>query len=177
MRKKDGFTILELVIVIVVLGVMAAIVVPNFLGYLPKYRLRSATRDLYSNLYLAKISAIKNNASWAIVFNASGGEYEVCSGKGADNSWGGTDNEVVKKVVFSDYGSGVTYGNGCADTPIGSTFGNDFITYSSPKNVAVLNSKGTSNGGYVYLTNSTNTSCYGVGTRSSGVVRLLEWPW
>lgn len=176
-RKKDGFTLVELLVVIALIGIVAAIGIPNLISWLPKYRLQSAARDLYSNLYLAKVAAIRSNVSWAIVFNAAAGEYQVCSGKGADNSWGGSDNVVVKKVVLSAYGSGVTFGSGCADTPIGSTFGSDFITYSSPRNVAVLNSKGTSNGGYVYLTNSTDASCYGVGTRSSGIIRLLKWPW
>ena len=156
------------------MGVMAAIAVPNFLSWLPEVRLKSAARDLYSNLQLAKIGAIASNKKWAIVFNADAGMYEVCSGKGPDNSWGGI-NEVVKKVVLSDYGSGVTFGRGSAADPIGGTFGNDFITYSSPKNVVVMNSRGTGNSGYVYLANSSNLSCYGVGTRSSGVVILRRW--
>ncbi|MFH1991002.1 MAG: GspH/FimT family pseudopilin [Pseudomonadota bacterium] len=175
MRKQAGFTLLELLVVIAVIGIMAAIAVPNFLGYLPKYRLRSAARDLYSNLHLVKMSAIKSNASWAIVFNVDAGTYQVCSGKGADNSWGGA-NVVEKTVALSDYGNSVTYGNGCAASPVGSTFGNG-VTYSSPTDVAVLNSRGTSNGGYVYLTDMTAASCIAVGTRSSGVIRLLKWPW
>ncbi len=174
MRRKDGFTIMELIIVIAVIGIMSAIAVPNFLSWLPQYRLKSAARDLYSNLQRAKIGAIKSNKKWAIVFNADARTYEVCSGKGPDNSWGGT-NDVVKKVILSDYGSGVTFGKGRATDPIGGTFGNDFITYSSPKNVVVMNSRGTGNSGYVYLTNSSNISCYGVGTRSSGVVILRRW--
>ena len=176
MCREDGFTIIEIVIVIVVIGIMAAVGVPNFLNWLPKYRLQSAARDLYSNLYLAKINAIKSNASWAIVFNVNAGTYQVCSEKGPDNSWGGTDNEVIKKVVLSDYGSSVTYGKGSAAKPVATTFGNG-VTYSSPNDVAVLNSRGTSNSGYVYLTNSTNTSCIAVGTSFSGIVRLVEWPW
>ena len=176
MRRKDGFTIIELIIVIVVIGIMAAVGIPNFLNWLPKYRLQSAARDLYSNIYLAKINAIKNNTSWAIVFDVNAGTYQVCSGKGPDSSWGGTDNEVIKKVVLSDYGSSVTYGNGCATKPVATTFGN-WVTYSSPRDVAVLNSRGMSNSGYVYLTNSTNTSCIAVGTSFSGIVRMVEWPW
>jgi len=175
MRKQDGFTIIELIIVIAVIGIMTAIAVPDFLSWLPQYRLQSAARDLYSNLYLAKIGAIKNNTSWAVVFNVSAGMYEVCSGKGPDNSWGGI-NEVVKKVVLSDYGSGVTFGRGSAAKPVATTFGNG-VTYSSPKDVAVLNSRGTSNSGYVYLTNSTNIACLAVGSSSSGVVKFIEWPW
>jgi len=174
MRKQDGFTIIELIIVIAVIGIMAAIAVPNFLSYLPDVRLKSAARDLYSNLQQVKIGAIKSNKKWAIVFNADARMYEVCSGKGPDNSWGGT-NDVVKKVILSDYGSGVTFGKGSATDPIGGTFGNDFITYSSPRNVVVMNSRGTGNSGYVYLTNASNISCYGVGTRSSGVVILRRW--
>ena len=174
MRKQDGFTIIELIIVIVVIGIMTAIAVPDFLSYLPDARLKRAVRDLYSNLQRAKIGAIKSNNKWAIVFNADAGMYEVCSGKGPDNTWGGT-NDVVKKVILSDYGSGVTFGRGSAVYPIGGTFGNDFITYSSPKNVVVVNSRGTGNSGYVYLTNASNISCYGVGTRSSGVVILRRW--
>ncbi|MEE8430495.1 MAG: GspH/FimT family pseudopilin [Candidatus Desulfatibia sp.] len=175
MRKQDGFTIVELIIVIAVMGIMAAIAVPNFMSYLPDARLKSAARDLYSNLRRAKIGAIKSNKKWAIVFNADAGTYEVCSGKGPDNSWRGTDNDVVKKVILSDYGSGVTFGRGSATDPIGGTFGNDFITYSSPRNVVVMNSRGTGNSGYVYLTNASNISSYGVGTRSSGVVILRRW--
>ena len=63
MYKKDGFTIIEIIIVIAVLGILVAIGVPNFLNWLPKYRLQSAARDLYSNMYRAKIGAIKANTS------------------------------------------------------------------------------------------------------------------
>ena len=147
MRRKNGFTIIELVIVIAIIGITTAIGIPNLLSWLHKYRLQSAARDLYANVQRAKTGAILNNASWAIVFNADAGSYEVCSGKGDDNSWRGNDNNVVKKVVLSDYGNGITFGQGSAATPIGGTFGTDFITYSRPVNVLVLNSKGTSNAG------------------------------
>ncbi len=171
MRKKSGFTIIELIIVIVVLGILTAVGVPNFLSWLPKYRLRSAARDLYSNLQLAKLSAIKNNADWAIVFNTASDQYQMCSGQGPDNSWGGTDNIVVKTVVLNTYGSGVGYGHGNA-TPIGSPFG-DEITFVN--NVAVMNVRGTGNAGYVYLDNSSAATSYGIGKRTNGLIVLRRW--
>ena len=172
MRKRSGFTVIELVVVIAILGILTAVGVPNFLSWLPKYRLKSAARDLYSNMQLAKLSAIKNNADWAIVFNKAADQYQLCSGRGPDNSWGGGDNIVVKTIVLNNYGSGVAYGHGNAGSAIGSTFG-DEITFAN--NVAVMNSRGTGNAGYVYLENSSATTSYGVGARSSGVIIIRRW--
>ena len=172
MRKEFGFTILELIIVIVILGILTAIGVPNYLSWLPRYRLKSAARDLYSNLQLARLGAIRSNADWAIVFNRATGQYQVCSGKGTDNTWGGGDDVVVKIVVLNDYRSGVSYGNGNAASPIGATFDDDI---SFKNNVAVLNSRGTGNAGYVYMENSSATTSYGVGKLTSGVIILKRW--
>ncbi|MDH4205435.1 MAG: prepilin-type cleavage/methylation domain-containing protein, partial [Desulfobacteraceae bacterium] len=61
MQKRSGFTLIQLTIVIALLAILTAVGVPNFLSWLPKYRLKSAARDLYSNLHLAKMSAIKAN--------------------------------------------------------------------------------------------------------------------
>jgi len=68
MRKNSGFTLIELVIVIVVLVILAAVSVPIFLSWLPEYRLRSAADDLYAHLQHAKMQAIRNNNNWAVQF-------------------------------------------------------------------------------------------------------------
>ncbi len=175
MRNNSGFTLIELIIVIAILGAMVAVAIPNFLGFQPKSRLKTAARDLYSELQLAKIRAIRSNSDWAIVFNVAAGDYRVCSSDGGDSLWTGTGNDIVTKtVVLSDYGSGVTYGIGTGFSGIdGSSIGNG-VNY--PGDVVVLEPRGTTdNTGYVYLTNSNGTSYIGVGTLSSGVVRLRNW--
>jgi len=173
MRKKSGFTLIELLIVIVILGILTVAGATNFLSWLPKYRLKSAAHDLYSNMQLAKMSAIKNNADWAIVFNKAADQYQVWSG-GPDRKWGGGDDIVEKTVVLNNYKSGVAYGHGNAGSAIGSTFG-DEITFLN--NVAVMNSRGTIDppSGYVYLENSNATTSYGIGAWSSGVIILRRW--
>ena len=172
MHKNSGFTLLELITVIVILGILTAVGIPSYLSWLPKYRLKSAARDLYSNLQLARLSAIKSNADWAIVFDRAAGQYRVCSDQGPDNSWLGVDNNVVKTVILNDYGSGVAYGRGNATSPIGGSFGDD-ITFTN--NVAVLNTRGTGDAGYVYLQNSSATKSYGVGKLTSGVIVFQRW--
>ena len=147
MRKKSGFTLTELVIVIVVLGILTAVGVPNFLSWLPKYRLRSAARDLYSNMQLAKMAAIRANGNCSVTYSSNPDQYTV--------------SLLNKTVVLGDYGSGVKF-----DGPNKKAFAVATITF---------NSRGTSNAGYAYLSNSGNTDYYRVGPLTSGAIKLQKW--
>jgi prepilin-type N-terminal cleavage/methylation domain-containing protein len=169
MRKNSGFTLIELVIVIVVLVILAAVSVPIFLSWLPEYRLRSAADDLYAHLQHSKIQAIRNNNNWAVQFVESSNSYTIYSNY-KDSSDTGT---AVKTINLSDHGSGVGYGRGDATSSIG-TYDADGITYSS--NWVVFNKRGMVNNlGYVYLSNNAG-SARAVGTPAfAGVVRLRRW--
>jgi prepilin-type N-terminal cleavage/methylation domain-containing protein len=174
--KTKGFSLIELLILIAILGVLAGIAVPGFSVLLPDYRLRSAARDLQSNMQLAKIGAIKANSNWAIVFDpgVTPGRYYLCSDPGGNGTWEGpgSDDTVEKIIDLARYESGVDYGHGNAGSPIGATFDNE-ITYGN--DVLVFRPRATADDGYVYLQNSKNTNAYGVGTRISGVVLLRKW--
>jgi Tfp pilus assembly protein FimT len=147
MRKKAGFTLTELVIIIALLGLLTAVGVPSFLSWLPKYRLKSAARDLYSNLQLAKMAAIKTNQKCRVNYRVNPDQYTV--------------SLLNKTVMLKDYGSGVKF-----DGPNKKTFAVDTITF---------NSRGTSNAGYAYLSNSGNTDYYRVGPLTSGAIKLQRW--
>jgi prepilin-type N-terminal cleavage/methylation domain-containing protein len=175
MMKNDGFTLIELLVVLIVLGILASITIPGFSTWLPNYRLKSASRDLYSNMQLAKMGAIKANADWAIAFDTGANRYFVYSDAG-DGDWTTTgDNATEKTVDLAAYKAGVSYGHGNAANDIpGGAFPGDDVSYTN--NVAVFNPRGTCDEeGYVYLENSKTTTTYGVGTRTSGVIRLRKW--
>jgi prepilin-type N-terminal cleavage/methylation domain-containing protein len=72
MRTKfghKGFTLVEVIVVVAIIGIMAAIAVPNFLSWLPNMRLNSAARDLYGIIMKAREEAAKRNNNCTIVFN------------------------------------------------------------------------------------------------------------
>lgn len=137
---------LELFIVIGILVTLSAITIPGFFAYLPRYRLNTAARDLYSNLHLAKMAAIKANSTCTVTFNTGQNTYTL---SGAMN----------KTVDLDEYGSGVSYQAPAGHSTIAST---------------TFNSRGQISGvfGYAYLSNTANTAYLRVGTLLTGVIRM-----
>ncbi len=183
-KHEAGFTFLELATIVIIMAVLATIAIPTFSVWMPNYRLRGAARDLYSNLQMAKLGAVKQNKEWAVVFNQGAGEYYVCSDDGGDG-WDGPPSDTVEKTVdLGDYDAAkddardpddeIYFGHANINKGVADELfsGGDEIYYAS--DFVAFGPRGTSEKGYVYLQNSNNT-VYGVGTRPSGVIHLKKW--
>ncbi len=77
-RDNRGITLIELVVVLSLLAIIAGLAYPAVNKWIPNYRLKAASRELYSNLQKAKMEAIKRNRYVAITFNVpiSGATYD-----------------------------------------------------------------------------------------------------
>jgi prepilin-type N-terminal cleavage/methylation domain-containing protein len=176
--KESGFTMQELLVVMAVLCLLAGIAIPVYSHWYPGYRLKTAARELYGNLHLAKLGAVKENRKWRIVFFPTSNRYVVWS-YGINGEWdGGTgDDRDVKTVDLSHYGGGVCFSGGAATegaTRPPGPIPEDGVSYNY--NIAVFSPRGLANTlGYVYLCNSRQSS-FAVGTTSrAGVVVLKRW--
>lgn len=104
--RQAGFTLVETSIAILLIGILAAVATPAIIRWLPDYRLRSAARDLMSNMQLAKMTAVRSNTNVAVVFNQPlGGEvFDYLVFVDANNSVEYDGGEaVVARVRLADY--------------------------------------------------------------------------
>lgn len=62
-RTESGFTLPELLIVLAVAGILAAIAVPSFQSLTQSQQVKNASFELFSNLSLARNEAIKHNGN------------------------------------------------------------------------------------------------------------------
>ena len=71
MPLKRGFTLLELMIVIAIAG-MSIILTPPILRWLDQKGVRQAAEQLYAELQLARLTAIRNKKPCGLYFNSPG---------------------------------------------------------------------------------------------------------
>lgn len=82
LHNQQGFTFIEIVVVVVIIGVLSVIAIPSFLNWMPNIRLKSNARDLYSDIQNAKLEAAKRSSCVGVRFTtvsfpATGGGYVV----------------------------------------------------------------------------------------------------
>jgi len=82
MRKNSGFTALELATTIAILAVIAAMVMPPYLRWNRARRLEGAVVNLTSDLEMAKVRAIRENAFVVVQFGANSYTMFLDSGDG-----------------------------------------------------------------------------------------------
>lgn len=66
--NKKGVTLIELIVVMVIIGILAAFFVPNIGAWLPSYRLRSGARDIVSTMRSAQMKAVSTNQAYRVSF-------------------------------------------------------------------------------------------------------------
>ena len=109
-HPRRGFTTLELLVVISILLIMAAIALPNLSGWARNQRLKGVARDLMSHFQFARLEAIKRSTTIALAFNPGAGEvgnYTVfVDDGGGDETLAGNliqDNEAestLRRVIM-----------------------------------------------------------------------------
>src|ERR1017187_4961006 len=76
-RGRTGFTLMELMVVIVIIGIMTAMMIPEMKGTFQDALLRSTSRELINVFDLAYSRAVSLNQLRRVLLNKKSGRYLV----------------------------------------------------------------------------------------------------
>jgi len=103
MMNRKGVTLIELLVVVAIIAIGAVLTTPNISGWLPSYRLRSATRDVASIMRVAQIKAVSNNIWYRVTFDTANNKYFLENSQDLGTTWTkeGEDQTLPTGVQFN----------------------------------------------------------------------------
>ncbi len=92
-RNNRGISLIETVVIVVIIGLIASIAVPSWIGLVNNQRIRAASTNALSALRLAQAGARRENLPWTIRFRTNNGRVQWTAYRSTDpsTSWAWTD--------------------------------------------------------------------------------------
>ena len=164
-KRSNGFSFVELMVVIALVGILSAISIPSFLSALPEKRLKAAARNVYADLQRARVLAVKKNKKVTVRFNEAEEYYYI------DEDEDGIDwNPGETRGNLSDYG-GVVYGKGGAIK----NWNKESIDHIVPYQDLSFQPVGTAKNASVYLQYQGGDVCYAITATRHGAIRIRRF--
>jgi type II secretion system protein H len=77
MRQESGFTLIEVMVVVAIIGVMVGIAIPNFTQWQDRNRLHQTTAEVATQLTMARMVAMNRNRNVDVTIQNNGNSVRV----------------------------------------------------------------------------------------------------
>lgn len=79
-RAESGYSLIELAVVLVLLGLVVTIGMPAMQDWLERYRVRTAAQALAADLQLQRMRAVSRNRAFSVQFDVASSTYTLWEG-------------------------------------------------------------------------------------------------
>jgi len=114
-NNNKGFTILEMMIIVVIIGITATLAMPQFERTMEKLKLKNAGRDIISSLRLARSFTVLQRSQFGVYFDLNSNRYVLfkdTTNPGDFTYDAGSDSDMVAGTLPHNVGfSTITFPN------------------------------------------------------------------
>jgi prepilin-type N-terminal cleavage/methylation domain-containing protein len=100
-NQQKGFTLIELIIVMGIMGILATIAAPHFQNYIGNQNLKTAARGITSDFFATREKALSENVRYRITFDQASNSYTIARGTAAGAPY--VDQQTKLMTSYASY--------------------------------------------------------------------------
>jgi len=134
LESKKGFTLIEIIITMAIIGIVSAIAIPNFSKWKEKHEIDGQAQKVYFDLMLARTTAVKSNNNVQVTFNLVANTYKIhedSNDNGVEDGGENLKNAVLENNVQFAYNVGISDTDGNTVTSAVSFGGAQVVVFDS----------------------------------------------
>jgi type IV fimbrial biogenesis protein FimT len=134
-RKSSGFSLIELIVVIAVLGIISTFAISSYQAWVQNTRIRTAAESIQTGIQMARAEAVSRNASVQFDLRGINSAWTVCTSPAAPGACPDPDDATTIQSRAASEGSSSDINVVASDA--GPYVFNSFGTMTSPVPAAV----------------------------------------
>jgi prepilin-type N-terminal cleavage/methylation domain-containing protein len=100
-NQQKGFTLIELIIVMGIMGILATIAAPSFQNNIRNQNLKTAARGITSDFFATREKALSENVRYRITFDQASNSYTIAGGTAAGAPY--VDQQTKLMTSYASY--------------------------------------------------------------------------
>jgi len=100
-NQQKGFSLIELIVVMGIMGILATIAAPSFQNYIRNQNLKTAARGITSDFFATREKALSENVRYRITFDQASNSYTIAGGTAAGAPY--VDQQTKLMTSYASY--------------------------------------------------------------------------